>query len=211
MILRKNKTKILAKNYIMRRLTSLILTILFISGLSSFAFVSAEVNPNNSKLMNNPPKVFNAFGFTYIESSSETPPFHNLQNQMNFQFNNGKEIHQQYIVEYNVDSSYGPAVHSFDLYLTYDMDLLEQGLPFITGTFTYLWDLDGDIKEYTGTAEGMLLEIATDIMSFNTDYMYTNAISLELAVDGAPWDWTIYLEVPGEENYYIGSTYIEDD
>ena len=211
MILRKNKTEISVKNINLRRLASLFLTILFIFGLSSFAFVSADVNPDNSQLINNPPKVFNAYGFTYVESSAETPPFHNLQNQMSFQFTSGKETHQQYIVEYNEDSSYGPATHTFDLYLTYDMNLLEQGLPFITGTFTYFWNHSETLIEYSGTVEGILIEIATDIMSFNTDYVYTNALSLELAVDGEPWEWTIYLEVPGEENYYIGSTYIEDD
>lgn len=211
MILKKNKNLLVTKNSFIKRLTSLILTVLFISGLSSFAFVSAEVNSDNSQLMNNPPKVFIAYGFTYIESSSETPPFHMLQNQMEFQFNSGKEIHQQYIVEYDENSSYGPAIHTFDLFLTYDMKLLEQGLPFITGTFTYVWDLSGDITEYSGTAEGVLLEIDTDVMDFNTDYIYTNGISLELAVDNNPWDWTIYLEIPGEEDYYIGSTYIEDD
>ncbi|MCD6322552.1 MAG: hypothetical protein J7L77_05950 [Clostridiales bacterium] len=209
--MRKNKIEISVKNINLRRLASLFLTILFIFGLSSFAFVSADVNPDNSQLMNNPPKAFKAYGFTYLESSSETPPFHNLQNQMNFQFTSGKETHQQYIVEYNEDSSYGPAVHTFDLYLTYDMNLLEQGLPFITGTFEYSWDHSGTLIEYSGTAEGMLVEISTDIMSFNTDYVYTNALSLKLAVDGDLWDWTIYLEVPGEEDYYIGSTYVEDD
>ena len=208
MTLRKNNISKSIQHTILRRVSSLFLTILFIFGLSSFAFVSAEVNLDNSQIMNNPPKVLNAYGFTYLESSSETPPFHNLQNQFNFQFISGSEIHQEYIVEYDENSSYGPATHTLNIYLKYDMDLLEQGLPFITGKFTYIWNHDGTINAYSGNTEGSLVEIATDIMSFNTDYVYTNAISMELTVDDEPW--TIYLEVPGEENYYIGSTYIED-
>jgi len=196
---------------LMKRIASMIFVLLFLFGLTAFATVSADVNPDNSKLVKNSPKVFYAYGFQYIASSDEVPPFHRLQNLIDFEFNDKQEVHRQYTVEYQEGSSYGPATHNLDLYLTHNKTLLNEGSPFISGRFSYIWEHNGEINEYTGTVEGQMIEIATDIMGFSTDYVYTNALALDLNVSGDPWDWTIYLEVPGEEDYYIGSTYIEED
>lgn len=193
----------------MKRITSILLIVLFVFGLSCFSMVSADVTAANSKLVADSPNTFYAYGFEYIDSG-EAPPFHRLQNLMEFEFTTGQEVHRQYTVEFPEDSSYGPAVHVLNLSLTYDQASLGFGLPFITGSFNYHWEHNGQVTEYTGTVEGDLIEIATDILGFNTGYVYTNAIALYLDVDGDPWDWTIYLEVPGEEEYY-GTGYITDE
>ncbi len=193
----------------MKRITLILLIVLFVFGLSCFSIVSADVTAANSKLVTDSPRTFYAYGFEYIDSG-EAPPFHKLQNIMEIEFSSGQEIQRQYTVEFNDSSVYGPATHIITLNLTYDQDSLKLGLPFITGSFNYYWERNGVETEYTGTIQGELIEIATDIMGFNTGYVYTNAIALDLEVDGDPWDWTIYLEVPGEEEYYQ-TGYMEDD
>ena len=195
---------------IMKRITSILLIVLFVFGLSCFSMVSADVTAANSKLITDSPKAFYAYGFEYIDSG-ESPPFHRLQNLMEFKFTAGQNVHRQYTVEFTEDSSYGPAVHILDMDLTYDQASLGFGLPFITGSFNYHWEHNDQMTEYTGTVEGELIEIATDILGFDSDYVYTNAIALYLDVNGDAWDWTIYLEVPGEEEYYHGSGYIADE
>ena len=194
----------------MKRITSIILILFLVFGMSCFAIVLAQVSPENSQLMNDAPRKFNAYGFEHIVSG-EVPPFHRLHMLMDIEFINSKEIHEQYTVEFFDDSVYGPALHTLDLYLTYDRDALKNGLPFISGTFTYYWARDKNIKEYSGTVEGMLIEISPAIMEFASDYSYTNSIALDLDVEGDPWDWTIYLEVPGEETYYLNTEYIKDE
>lgn len=193
----------------MKRITSILLILFFLFGLSCFSIVSADVTAANSRLIEDSPRVFYAYGFEYIDNG-EAPPFHRLQNLMEFEFVEGQEVHRQYTVEFTDESDYGPAGHILDLYLIYDRDSLRAALPFISGTFTYQWEHNGEITEYSGTVDGALVEIATDIMGFSTGYSYTNAIALDLDVAGDSWDWTIYLEVPGEEEYYYGTGYIED-
>lgn len=196
----------------MKRITSIILVIFFIYGLSCFSLVSADVTSANSLLIADSPDTFYAYGFEYIDNG-EIPPFHKLQNLIEFEFTAGTEVNGQFTVEYTSDSIYGPAVHVLDMYLVYDKAAMESGLysAFISGYFTYDWEHNGDLTEYTGTIVGGLREIETGTLGFYADYDYTNALALELLVDGDPWDWTIYLEVPGEEYYYSGTGYNEDE
>ncbi len=193
----------------MKRITSIILILFLVFGMSCFAVVFAQISPENSQLMKDAPRKFNAYGFEHIVSG-EVPPFHRLHMLMDIEFINGKEVHEQYTVEFSENSIYGPAIHTLDLYLTYDRDALKDGLPFISGTFTYYWDRNNNIKEYSGTVKGTLIEISPATMEFVTDYSYTNSIALDLDVEGDPWDWTIYLEVPGEETYYMNAGHIKD-
>lgn len=195
----------------MKRIFAFVLILMMMLTFISFAFVSAEVTPENSKLIKDNPKTFYARGFHYVVLSDEIPPFHRLQNIMEFEFTDGIEIQKNYSIEYSDESIYGPAVHTLELNLTYNRALLQTGENFISGTFSYYWDRNGDINEYTGIIVGGMIEVSTDIMDFSAVYDYTNTIALDLSVDGDPWDWTIYLEVPGEEIYYIGSTYIEEN
>lgn len=195
----------------MKRIFSFTLILMMLFTFISLFSVSAKVTPENSKLMRDNPEVFYARGFHYVVLSEEIPPFHRLQSLMDFEFKNGIEIQRIYSIEYSDESIYGPAVHTLELNLLYDRTLLQSGENFISGTFNYYWERNGDVNEYTGTVAGGILEVSADIMDFTADYDFTNALALELVVDGNPWDWTIYLEVPGEEDYYFGSAYIEED
>lgn len=193
----------------MKRLLALTTAVLIIFGLTVFGTAKAAVSPTTSRLMNDAPQAFTAYGFQYIESGGEIPPFHILQAQIEFPFFDKKPIAREFTVEYPSESDYGQAVHILTLNLTYDRDMLIAQESFISGTFTYHWNHNGTVTDYTGTLSGGLVEISTEIMEFNIDYEYTNALALDLAVDGNPWDWTIYLEVLGEELYYMGHM-IED-
>lgn len=200
-----------SKGLTMKRISSIILTLMIMFVLFGFSTVSAEVTSDNSRLIKDNPESFQALGFHYEVLSDEIPPFHRLQNLMEFEFINGTEIHRQFTIEYSNESIYGPAVHILNLNLIYDRTLLQAGGNFITGTFSYYWNRNGEVNEYAGAITGGILEVSTDIMGFDTAYDYTNALALDLVVEGNPWEWTIYLEVPGEENYYIDSTYIDED
>lgn len=199
------------KALLIKRTYSLVLIFMMLFMLFGFATVSAEVTTVNSKLIKENPAVFYARGFHYEEISDDIPPFHRLQNLMEFEFISGTEVQQLYTIEYSDESIYGPALHKLELNLIYNKSLLKTDSDFITGSFNYYWDRNGVINEYSGSVKGGILEVSTDIMGFFTDYDYTNAISLALAVDGDPWEWTIYLEVPGEEDYYIGSTFVDEN
>lgn len=194
----------------MKKISYFIVILLLLFMLFGFSYVSAEVTPDNSRLMKDNPQSFPAHGFNYIVSSDEIPPFHRLQSLIKLEFKHREEINKQFTIEYGNESIYGTSVHTLGLNLLYDKTLLKTGVNFITGTFTYYWERNGEINEYSGNLTGEIIEVSTESMGFNTDYEYTNAIALDLSVDGNPWDWTIYLEVPGEEYYYLRSTHNEE-
>lgn len=195
----------------MKRIFALTTAILLILGLTAFGSAKADVTPENSRLMNNAYEAFSASGFTYIETTEEIPPFHRLQKMINITFNSIGENYRQYTIDYEDGSSYGPSVHILDLFLYYDRALLTDGQPFINGTFIYHWERNGEIVDYTGTVQGNLVEISTENMGFVADYEYTNALALDLIVDNGSWDWIIYLEIPGEEEYYMTYMFTEDE
>jgi hypothetical protein len=196
----------------MKRISAFIFILAMLFSVFAFSFVSADINPEKSPLIQASPESFMAYGFEYADEN-ESPPFHRLNAIIDFEFIHGTESHGQYKVEFPEESIYGPAVHILDLYLTYDHDLLEgnQYTSFISGYFTYYWEHSGEINEYLGTVAGGLREIDLNILGLSAEYQYTNALALDLIVNGGAWDWTIFLEVPGEETAYYVTGYLGDD
>jgi hypothetical protein len=145
------------------------------------------------------PDRFTAYGMTY---DNDHPPFHRLQNMMEFHFTDGKEIHEKYTASYGrTDTEYGPSEHILDLYLTYNKSALMNNDPyFITGTFTYSHEYDGSMANYEGTVSGYLV-YSTDTenigVEFNAD---KNAIMLYLTTADGSLFWNIFLET-GDDSW----------
>lgn len=150
------------------------------------------------------PRRFSASGLIHED---DHPPFHRLQNMMDFQFVDGKEIHKEYSITYKAsDTDYGPSLHTINIYLTYDRNALENFEPaFISGTFTYYHDFNGTIREYEGTVSGYLVYYSTQrdvTIDFNK-----NNILLELMTDDGSWNWDIYLET--SDSSWFGEGYMD--
>ncbi|MBN2853633.1 MAG: hypothetical protein JXQ23_12935 [Clostridia bacterium] len=185
----------------MKRILFIFLTVFYLLCISSMAFAAtADVYRSTMDV----PRKFSATGLIHED---DHPPFHRLQNMMEFQFVDGKEIHKEYSITYKAsDTDYGPSSHIINLYMTYDRNALENYEPdFITGTYTYYHDFDGVIREYEGTIRGNLVYYSTQrdvTIDFNK-----NTIHLELVTNDGSWNWDIYLET--SDDSWLGEGYMD--
>ncbi|MBN2558716.1 MAG: hypothetical protein JXB33_08190 [Clostridia bacterium] len=186
----------------MKRLFYILILVIFLTGICSLAFATTAREVTGAFRYDAPSR-FTATGLIYDDPA---PPFHKLQNMMEFTFIDGKEIHARFSTTYDAnDSEYGPSEHIVDFYLVYDMNKFLTGEDdIIKGTFDYYHDYNGEIMEYTGTVTGYYITTMQRGF-FPGDYDADNVILLDLVTSGEEWTWQIYL-TPPEEFAYSTST-----
>ncbi|MDX1358144.1 MAG: hypothetical protein R3232_04885 [Clostridia bacterium] len=141
------------------------------------------------------PRKFNAVGFKPI---LEGYPFDDLQGIMEYTFIDGKSISNEFTVTYSA------AGETADLILTTDLTYAKERLTsfdsvFVTGTFRLINTSGNITSEHSGDVTGQIAIIDTYSMEFDSDAGQVPALLLIFQDSDDPWNWYVYLEMPGED------------
>jgi len=192
----------------MKRITYFLLVFVFLMGISSTAFAAPGDTYYTGEYEFDAPRRFEAVGFICEDID---PPQNRLQNLMQFDFINGKEIYREFTATYGDNEASGPAEYTVSMTLTYNKDLMVAfDSFFIDGTFTYRSEVDGEITEYTGIARAHLILILPANMGFISNDFETAAIVLEFYPSNADQsNWFLYLDTPNDELVCMTETNVD--